>query len=294
MSITFLILSFLGFLLLPKLSIRLNPSESLPSLNVSYNWVKASAYTTEREVTNILEGGFSVVKGLTKINSKSSTGNGNITLEFSKYTNVDLVRFEIATIIRQLYKKLPEKVSYPIISVNKPNNENESAFLSFSINAKQSPFAIQETVKNQIEPIIGAIQGVDKTQEFGSTSKEFIINYNFQLLKQLSINKQDIITTLQQQFTKESLGSIFYKKEYITLSIKTSNELNCHIPIKKVEERIIYLDDIAKILEQKQETQSYYRVNGKNAINLSIYATKNANTIVLAKRISEKLREVHI
>jgi multidrug efflux pump subunit AcrB len=53
-------LSFLGFLSLPKLSIRLNPSESLPSLNVSYNWEIASAYTTEREVTNILEGGLGI------------------------------------------------------------------------------------------------------------------------------------------------------------------------------------------------------------------------------------------
>ncbi|WP_026776317.1 efflux RND transporter permease subunit [Polaribacter sp. Hel_I_88] len=290
--IAYLILSFLGFLLLPKLSIRLNPSESLPSLNISYNWANASAYATEREVTNILEGGFSVVKGLTKINSKSSKGNGNITLEFNRYTNIDFVRFEIATIIRQLYKKLPEKVSYPTLSVNKPNKENERAFLSFSINAKQSPFAIQETVKNQIEPIIGAIQGVDKTQVYGATPKEFIINYNFQLLKQLSINKQDIITSLQQQFTKQSLGAIFYKKEYITLSINTNNELNWHIPIKKVGERIIYLDDIAKILEQEQETQSYYRVSGKNAITLSIYANKNANTIVLVKRVSEKLQEI--
>jgi multidrug efflux pump subunit AcrB len=290
--IAFLILSFLGFILLPKLSIRLNPSETLPSLNVNYSWINASPYNTEREVTNILEGGFSVVKGLIKINSKSSKGNGSITLEFNKYTNLDHVRFEIATIIRQLYKKLPEKASYPTVNVNKPNNENESAFLSFSINAKQSPFVIQETVKNQIEPIIGAIEGVDKTQVYGATPKEFTINYNFQLLKQLSINKQDIITALQQQFTKESLGAIYYKKEYITLSININSELNWHIPIKKIEERIIYLDDIAKILEQEEETQSYYRVNGKNSVTLSIYATKNANTILLAKKVNEKLQEI--
>ena len=285
-------MSFLGFILLPKLSIRLNPSETLPSLNVNYSWINASPYNTEREVTNILEGGFSVVKGLIKINSKSSKGNGSITLEFNKYTNLDHVRFEIATIIRQLYKKLPEKASYPTVNVNKPNNENESAFLSFSINAKQSPFVIQETVKNQIEPIIGAIEGVDKTQVYGATPKEFTINYNFQLLKQLSINKQDIITALQQQFTKESLGAIYYKKEYITLSININSELNWHIPIKKIEERIIYLDDIAKILEQEEETQSYYRVNGKNSVTLSIYATKNANTILLAKKVNEKLQEI--
>ncbi|UAM98038.1 hypothetical protein K8354_17410 [Polaribacter litorisediminis] len=58
--IVFLILSFLGFLTFPKLSVRLNPSESLPSISVSYSWANSSPYALEREVTNILEGGLGI------------------------------------------------------------------------------------------------------------------------------------------------------------------------------------------------------------------------------------------
>jgi multidrug efflux pump subunit AcrB len=291
--IAFLILSFLGFLLLPKLSTSLNPSNSLPSITVNYNWANASPYALEREVTSILEAGFSRLKGLTKINSKSSKGAGYIILNFDKHTHIDNIRFEIATIIRQLYKKLPERVSYPTINVNKPNDdENQRAFLSYSINAPLTPFIIQEIVKTQIQPSIGAIQGVYKTQVYGATQKEYVINYNLHLLKQLSINKQNVLTALQNQFTKESLGSIFYRKDYITLSINSKNKLNWHIPIKKIEDRLIYLDDIAIIKEQEQEQQYYYRVNGMNAITLSVYASKNTNTLVLAKRVTKKLQEI--
>ena len=291
--IIFLLLGFLGFFIIPKLSVRLNPSETLPSISVNYNWVNASPYALEREVTSILEGGFNTVKGLTKLSSKSSKGNGFITLEFDKYTLIDNVRFEVATIIRQLHKKLPEKVSYPIISVNKPNDdENQRAFLSYSINAPQAPFEIQETVKSQIEPLLDALDGIDKTQVYGANPKEYVINYNFNALKQLLISKQDIINALQQQFAKESLGEISYRNEFITLAINGNQEVNWHIPIKKVEERIVYLDDIATIKELEQEAQSYYRVNGKNAITLSVYATKNANTIVLAKEVATKLQEI--
>ncbi|WP_369049352.1 efflux RND transporter permease subunit [Tenacibaculum sp. UWU-22] len=291
--IFFLLLGILGCFIIPKLSIRLNPSESLPSISVKYDWVNASPYALEREVTSVLEGGFSTVKGLTKLSSKSSKNNGRITLEFDKYTKIDNVRFEIATIIRQLYKKLPERVSYPTISVNKPNDdENQRAFLSYSISASQTPFIIQEVVKNQIEPIIGAIQDVDKTQVYGATPIEYVIDYNFNTLKQLQINKQDIFTALQQRFTKESLGNVFYRKEYISLAVNSNEELNWHIPIKKIEDRLIYLDDIATVKKLEQEAQSYFRINGKNAITLSVYATKNANTIALAKEVTNKLQEV--
>ncbi|CAA0188198.1 efflux RND transporter permease subunit [Tenacibaculum maritimum] len=286
-------MGILGYFIIPKLSVRLNPSESLPSISVKYDWTNASPYLLEREVTSVLENGFSTLKGLSKLSSKSSKGNGYIILELDKHTQIDNIRFEIATIIRQLYKKLPEQVSYPTISVNKPNeDENRRAFLSYTINAPQTPFVIQEMVKNQIEPNIGAIQNVDKTQVYGATSKEYVINYNFNTLKQLKIGRQDIVTSLQQQFTKESLGKTRYNKEYITLVISPNQKVDWHIPIKKVENRVIYLDDIATIKELEQEARSYFRVNGKNAITLSIFATKNANTIVLANEITKKLRKI--
>lgn len=290
---TFLILSMLGLFVMNKLSVRLNPSESLPSVNVNYSWPNSSPYSLEREVTSILESGFSIIKGLSKVSSKSSKSSGYITLEFDKYTDIDNVRFEVATIIRQLYKKLPEKVSYPVISLNKSNDDiSNRAFLSYNINAPENAFQIQETVKNQIEPIVGSIKNVDKTQVYGATPKEYVINYNTFYLRQLSITKQEVITAIQQQFSKESLGDIRYKGEYISLAINSSDTINWHIPIKKSSDRIIYLDQVVTIKEAEQEVQSYYRLNGKNAITLSIYATKNANTILLAKEVNTRIQEI--
>lgn len=291
--IIFLTLGFLGFFIIPKLAISLNPDKSLPYIKVNYSWASSPAYILEKEVTTVLEGGFNAIKGIHKLSSKSSKGSGYITIEFDKYTNIDNARFEVASIIRQIYSKLPEKVSYPTISVNQPDdNENKLAFLSYSINALQTPFAIQETVKNKLQPIIGGIQGVDKTQIYGATPKEYIINFDYALLQRISINKNDIITALQQKFRKERLGTVFYNKEYITLEVNSSNITNWHIPIKKIGSRIIYLDNISTIKKMEQETQTYYRVNGKNAITLAIYAKKNTNTIVLAKKVNYELNEI--
>jgi multidrug efflux pump subunit AcrB len=291
--ILFIVCSLLGFLVIPKLSVRLNPSQSLPSITVGYSWPKASPHNLEREITTKLEGGFNVIKGITNISSKSSKGNGYITLEFDKYTDIDVARFEVATVIRQLYKKLPEKTSYPIVTLNSPkDNENERAFLSYSINAPFSPFLIQETVKNSIEPQISAITGIDKTTIYGARPQEYVITYTTSLLQSLSINKEDIGTAIKQAFNRNSLGEVLYHNSYITLSLHSKSKILWHIPIKKVANRIIYLDDIAQIKKATQEATSYYRVNGKNSITLSLFATKNANTIVLAKEVRKKLQEI--
>lgn len=291
--IIFIILSVLGIFVLPNLSVKLNPSQTLASITVNYSWSNVSSYTLERDITSILESGFSTIRGLKNLNSKSSKGNGYITLEFDKYTNIDIARFETATIIRQLYKQLPEQSNYPTISVNRPNDDEARAFLSYSINAQDTPYNIQERVKTQIEPHIGALGTVDRTVVYGANPKEYVLQFNSDVLNQLKLTKLDLIATLSNAFSKTSLGDIFYNGEYMILSVEPSQtEVNWHIPVIKTEDRIFFLDELTTIKQQEQQAKNYYRIDGKNAITLAIYATKNANTIVLSKTIDEALKNL--
>ncbi len=288
-----LIAVILGAFFIPKLSVRLNPTHKKPSITVQYNWAGASSYAVENKITAVLEAGFSTIKGLQNISSKSSKESGYITLTFDKYTNIDIARFETATLIRQLYNKLPKQTTYPTISVNKPDDDEATAFLSYAVNAPLTPFQIQEIVKNRIEPVIGAINSVDKTTVYGANPKEYVFTFNNDLLLSLGLTKNDLINALKTAFKKTELGRVFYNDNYISISVNPTATLkNQHIPVKQIEERIIYLDQLTTVKEVEQEAKSYYRINGKNAITLSIYATKNANTITLAKTIDKKLKEL--
>lgn len=292
-NIFFLILTFIGIYFIPKLSVRLNPSRSLASITINYHWQNASSFALERQITTPLETGFSTIKGIQKINSKSSKGYGYITLDLDKFTNIDIVRFEISSIIRRLYKKLPKQASYPTVQVNKPDEESNQAFLSYAIIAPLTPFEIQETTKNIIVPNINGIKGINTTNIYGANPKEWVINYQANYLKQLNISKSEISTALQNHFNKTSLGEVFYNEQFLTVAIyPTTKKVTWQIPIKKIGERIIYLTDIAKITQKEQEAYSYYRINGLNSINLSITANKGVNTITLANTIDTKLKKL--
>lgn len=291
-TIVFTILAVLGVFLLPKLSVRLNPSDTRASLQVSYTWPNAAPYVLERQVTAPLEAGFNTIKGLKDLQSRSSSGSGTLTLSFDKTTDLDVARFETATVIRQLYKKLPENVSYPTIRVNRPDDEEVRAFLSYSINADQSPYEIQETIKNQIEPTLSSIKNVDKTEVYGANPLEYVLNYNDLILSQYGIQKSELFRALQNYFDRQSLGEVKYNNQYIILSLLPEKKLNWHIPVARISGRIVFLDELTNVREQEQEAQNYYRVNGKNAITMAVFATKSANTLVLAKRVDEDLADL--
>ncbi len=61
------------------------------------------------------------------------------------------------------------------------------------------------------------------------------------------------------------------------------------IPIKKLDNRIIYLRDIGTVSLKEAEITSYYRINGLNTINMIIYADQGVNTLDLSKKVRTRV-----
>ena len=138
-----------GVSVLPLMNVQLNPSRLLPGLSVSYRWPDASERVIEQEVTSKLEGLFSGVKGINEVSSVSEKGYGRIDLSFKKSVNLDAARYEVASLIRQIYSTLPEQVSFPELSISS-SGENSSPILTYTLNASPSPFFIQKYAEDHM------------------------------------------------------------------------------------------------------------------------------------------------
>ncbi|MFA9189562.1 efflux RND transporter permease subunit [Flavobacterium magnesitis] len=297
---SFICLCIIGASMIPLLSVQLNPSKSLPSLSVSFSWYNASAKVLEQEVTSKLEGVFNTVKGIKEINSNTNKENGSINIKFKKNTDLDAVRFEIANLIRQTYSELPEGVSYPQLSISGVN-ENTSPILSYSIHANESPYLIKKYAENQILSKLATIKGVNKVYVYGADPFDWVIQYNSDKLLQLSISVNEIENAVRQYFQTQQLGngSLISKNNAeteqisVVLSYKYEKDIDWdNIPIKKTGNRIIYLRDIAKVQFKEAPMQSYFRINGKNAVNMVVYSEQGANTITISNEVKEEIERL--
>uniref|UniRef100_UPI004047C78F efflux RND transporter permease subunit n=1 Tax=Roseivirga sp. TaxID=1964215 RepID=UPI004047C78F len=75
---------------------------------------------------------------------------------------------------------------------------------------------------------------------------------------------------------------------------RTSSEINSlqsleEAAIGSVKGKDLILKDVAKVFIEEQSPTSYQRINGRNAINLSIYAREGVNKIVLAEQIRNEI-----
>ena len=313
--IIFTVLSVIGFALLPLLSIRLLPTSKAYQLTINYNWSNAAPSVIEQAVTTPLEGAFNLVNGVKRIQSVSRKGSGYIQLDLAKTVDIAMLRFEIATKIRQLYPKLPEGLSYPTIHINNPEKtEAERPILTYSLSGLDNSVNLYRYAQETLSPQLALTAGIQHIEVLGGNQLEWVIQYDAVLCQTLGVERAAIYQALQELFQATALGlvedsgnSFFVRLGRIpppsplqrgksivpnsNSNFKTgvsARELR-QLAIQKVGQRIIHLEDIAKIQLVEAPPRSHYRINGQNSIRLLFYAEQQVNTIQLAKEIKANI-----
>jgi len=296
--VVFVLLTIIGIALIPRLNVRLVPSRTLPSITVNYNWHNASARIIESRITSEMEGLFSRMKGVEKVESKTTKSRGRITIYFNEDIDMDAARFQISSYIRQAYSEFPEQATYPAISLNTPGDEKQS-LLTYAVYGSASAHYIQQYAQNYIKPKISNISGIHSVNVYGATPYEWFISYETDKLRTLGVKTADIKKAVRNHFRTQNVGYGLIEGDEADKNMRlrvNTRQLGQsvweNIPIKKNGAQIIYLDDIAEVKFKKRAPSNYYRVNGLNTINMVITAEKQVNSLKLAKDVKTRLSEI--
>ena len=148
-------LMLIGAAMIPMLNIQYSPSIRQKGISVYFGWNGASARVVEQEVTSKIEGTLASLSGIQEMYSSSYKDGGSVSLAFKQEANMDAIRFEISSRLRQLYPSLPEGVSYPSLSTGM-DGESASPVLTYTINADKGDILVfsyvgAKTVEKKVE-----------------------------------------------------------------------------------------------------------------------------------------------
>ena len=291
------VLMIAGLAVVPLLSIQYAPSVKERSMTVSYRWNGASARVVEQEVTSRLEGMLASVSGIKNIRSVSKKDRGNISLTFKKNVNIDAVRFEIASLIRQVYPKLPEGVSYPAISLSTAG-EKSRPVITYTLNADLPTQRIKEYAENTILKGLSRIPGVSGVVLSGADPFYYEIRYDPDRLHHYGITVDELSERIVSALGRDDVLGRMPSEEgenagmTVVLSSGGDGEEFGGIAVKNAEGRIVRLRDVADIRYREELPSSYLRINGLNTINVTVYADKYVNTIRLADLVKAEMKHL--
>ncbi len=299
--LTMCVLMVIGLSFLPLIDVSNEPREEQgKTLYIQFSWDGASAKVIEQNATSKIEGLMTAVEGVEKVSSMSYFGRGEVKVELRKDVNVSAVKFEISSLLKNVYKKLPQNVSYPILSggeVVRRGGQDQTArrILEYQINAEGSNEQIKEWLTRQVKPLVERVDGVHDVEITGGGGQYIEIEFDQQKAMQTGITMNDITDAIRNYLGKENFVSdvvasdALGNKSRLGLYIYTGHydgDLSA-IPVRSVGRSMIYLNDLSTLVYKDRLPDSYYRVNGLNTIYMNVNADADANTLRTAGRVTE-------
>ncbi|MEO6927076.1 MAG: efflux RND transporter permease subunit, partial [Rhodanobacter sp.] len=164
-----ILISLGGVLAILNLGVESYPNIAPPSVTVSATYPGASADTTEKTVTQVIEQQLTGIDHLLYFNSSSSaSGRSNITLTFESGTDADIAQVQVQNKVALATPRLPSEVTQQGVVVAKANAGFLMVVALTSNNPNIDRDRLNDIVGSQVLDQIARVPGVGSTRQFGA------------------------------------------------------------------------------------------------------------------------------
>lgn len=296
--IFFSIILLLGAYSLNNMTVELvpDPDRTLPVLSVNYSWPGVSPDVILQKVLIPAENEIMKVKGVAKLKSNASSGNGQLEVEFNRNVNMKFASLVMRERLNRLQKDFSRSVSLPSIIEDVPDEfKRESLFQVGLYGDKMSIYQLRRLAEKEIVPYLKSISGVERVDLRGGVEPEIKINTRLDELKKYQISLDVISQRLSTHFF--SKRSLSFKKDSgeITLSLTELPEDISEIQnifLIRMGNKVIFLKDVADVHLGFQKLRSEYRFQGESYVIITIDKEARHSHLKVASSVREKLNEL--
>jgi hydrophobic/amphiphilic exporter-1 (mainly G- bacteria), HAE1 family len=287
-----LLVMVIGLLAYRTLPVNLLPDFSVPIVAVSMSYPGAGPDSVAEQVTKPIEETLNTINGVKHITSNSSEGFVQIIVEFQNEVNVDKAEQDVREKVNALIPRLPRDVGDPGYFKFDPN---DAAILTLAIASEGtaiSPLELRQLVDDEIAPRLQRVQGVGAVDVSGGQVRQINVQMDLDKLKAYQILPVQLTNAIRDANVNYGLGSI--NAGELDVNLRAPSMINepqdiANIQITGTAYRI---GDVATIEDGIKPATSYARLDGKDAIAVSIRKQSGSNTVQVADGIKAEIAQI--
>ncbi|WP_426185616.1 efflux RND transporter permease subunit [Microbacterium sp. TWP3-1-2b2] len=277
-----------GGLALTNLKQELIPSLELPSLIVMTSYPGASPEVVENDVSTPIETAIQGVPGLESTSATSSTNSSIIQATFAYGENLATAEQKMQQAITRISSQLPEDVEPQVLSVS----IDDFPVIQVAVTGFDDAETAQADLENVAIPDLEDVEGVNAAQIIGGIGQRITITPDDASLAAEGVSSQAIRDALQQNGTLFPGGDITQDGQTLTVQTGakiTSVEDIAALPLVGTTATIA---DVATVALESDPVSSLSRVNGEDALSISITKLPSANTVEVSEGVLAELDEL--
>jgi hydrophobic/amphiphilic exporter-1 (mainly G- bacteria), HAE1 family len=267
-----------------RLPIDLLPEVSFPTVSVRTIWPNVSPEEMELMVTRPIEQAVSSATNLYRVTSTSYQGQSEVRVEFNYGVDMDSAAVEVLQLVQRSVDKLPDDVTLKNPVVYK-FNPNDLPIMRFGVSAPGSPVKLRTMVDELIVPRLEAVNGVGAAEVVGGTRREIRVEVDLEKLRARNLTLADISRRLGQE--NANIPGGLAREGNVELAIRSlglfssPSEID-HVVLTSYQGQAVYLRDVARVMDDKEEERSITRLNGQPSVGIWVRKQSTANTVATA------------
>jgi HAE1 family hydrophobic/amphiphilic exporter-1 len=267
------------------------PNVDFPTIQVSASLAGASAETMAAAVATPLEKQFSTIASLDSINSTSSQGSTQVTLQFSLDRSIDAAAQDVQSAISAALKQLPPEMSTPP-SFRKVNPA-DSPVLYLAMTSETHPLSeVDEFAETLLAQRISTVSGVAQVQVYGAQKYAVRVQLDPNLLAARGVSLDDVSKAIFSGNVNLPTGTLYGNQRAYT--IEANGQLQNAAGYRPVivtyrNGSPIRLNELGRVLDDVQTDKVAAWYNGARGIVLAIQRQPGTNTIELVNEVRKLL-----
>lgn len=282
-----------GGLALTNLKQELIPSLELPALVVMTTYPGASPEVVENDVSTPIETAIQGVPGLEGTSATSTTNASIIQATFTYGENLATAEQKMQQAINRISSQLPDGVEPQVLSVS----IDDFPVIQIAVTGFDDAETAQADLENVAIPALEDVDGVNAAQIVGGIGQRITITPDNVKLAAAGLSAQAISTALQQNGTLFPGGEITEDGQTLTVQtgakITSVDEISA-LPLVGSQPLVgseppvdsqVTIADVATVALVSEATSSISRVNGEDALSVSITKLPAANTVEVSNGV---------
>ncbi len=281
----------LGLFSYRKLGVEAMPNVEIPVAFVEVQYPGASPEQVENDIVRPLEEALNTVSGVKKIISNSWEGRGAVNVELELSVDADKAMLDIRDKVARVRPTFPKDAKEPF--VNRWEGDNAQPVIQLSLMTdKRSLRELSTLVDQVIAKRLQGVPGVGQVRVNGKTNRQILVNMKPDALIAQNVGVDEVLRAIQTTNSNLPAGNISYgaaeRLVRIEGKIKDAREFNKIIVARRAN-GVVYLEQVAEVIDGEQEETSISRINGQRAITIEVTKVQDANVVEVGTGIKKAL-----
>ena len=217
-----LIICIAGLWAVSKIPVLQFPKIESSSLVIDTYYTGASADVVQGFVTEPIERVAATIPGVEYVDSTSTSGSSKVTAWLKLNENSTLALAELTASLGQIRYELPAGSQDPVISVSRADRPFAVIYLSVHANGNDLSL-ITDYLTRQVNPILNAIEGVQRVGIEGARTPAMRIWLDADALQVYNLSAKDVYQALAANNTIATMGYVENDHQKIAI-IKNNQE----------------------------------------------------------------------